>query len=55
MEELAQVVKQACDATNLNISVICNANKEFFSKNPKMVQRLPKEERAYWYWFLKNN
>lgn len=55
METLTQTIKSAETQTGLNISVICDKTKAFYRQNPKLVQRLPKEERAYWYWFLKNH
>jgi hypothetical protein len=55
MEVLSQTIKCAESETGLNIAVICNKTKAFYAQNPKQVQRLPRQERAYWYWFLKNN
>ena len=55
MDEINQIIKSASAATPLNISVIRSQNKAIYIKHPKMVQRLPREERAYWYWFLKNH
>lgn len=55
MEALSQMIKSAESETGLNISVICDRNKAFYAQNPKQVQRLPKQERAYWYWFLKHH
>ncbi|ONG41822.1 hypothetical protein BKE30_03040 [Alkanindiges hydrocarboniclasticus] len=55
MEVLSQTIKCAETETGLNISVICDQTKAFYAQHPKQVQRLPKEERAYWYWFLKNH
>ena len=37
------------------IAVICQQTKDLYLKNPKLIQRLPKEQRAYWYWFLKHH
>lgn len=55
MNELTQTIKTVNAVAPFTLSVICAKNKEFYLKHPKMVQRLPKEERAYWYWFLKNH
>ena len=38
-----------------SIAVICQQTKDLYVKNPKLIQRLPKEQRAYWYWFLKQH
>lgn len=45
----------AVTAAQKNITVICQQNKELYLNNPKLIQRLPKEQRAYWYWFLKHH
>ncbi len=55
MNELTQTIKTVNAVAPFTLSVICQKNKAFYLKHPKMVQRLPKEERAYWYWFLKNH
>ncbi|XID74571.1 hypothetical protein ACF3NA_08580 [Alkanindiges sp. WGS2144] len=52
---LNTAIKAANMRTGLTVSVICPQSKAFYLKNPKMVQRLPRETRAYWYWFLKNH
>lgn len=41
--------------TSRHIAVICQKSKDLYLSNPKLVQRLPKQQRAYWYWFLKNH
>ena len=38
-----------------NIAVICQKSKDLYLANPKLVRRLPREQRAYWYWFLKHH
>ncbi|RYY80300.1 MAG: hypothetical protein EOO69_02590 [Moraxellaceae bacterium] len=55
MEKLVETIRGAQSDTGLNIMVICDRTKAFYTQNPKQVQRLPKQERAYWYWFLKNH
>lgn len=49
MNELTQTIKTVNSVAPFTLSVICQKNKAFYLKHPKMVQRLPKEERAYWY------
>lgn len=47
--------KDTVSATPRSIAVICQQSKDLYLKKPKLIQRLPKEQRAYWYWFLKNH
>ncbi len=42
-------------ASPRSIAVICQQTKDLYLKQPKLIQRLPKEQRAYWYWFLKHH
>lgn len=37
------------------VTVICQQAKDHYLKSPHLTQRLPREQRAYWYWFLKNH
>ncbi|RYY80298.1 MAG: hypothetical protein EOO69_02580 [Moraxellaceae bacterium] len=55
MKTIDNTVKNAAAPFQRNITVICQQNKELYLTNPKLIQRLPKEQRAYWYWFLKHH
>lgn len=55
MNTLSHTIKSAEFETGCNITVISSSTKAFYAQNPKQVQRLPREERAYWYWYLKNH
>lgn len=55
MKAIDGTVKDAVAASPKNITVICQKNKELYRQKPKLIQRLPKEQRAYWYWFLKHH
>lgn len=54
MDALNQALKVAHSTTQWHISVICDQTKALYLSNPKLIQRLPRTERAYWYWFVKN-
>ena len=54
MKTIDEAGKVAVTPSQKNITVICQQNKELYLSNPKLIQRLPKEQRAYWYWFLKH-
>lgn len=45
----------AVTTSRSGIAVICQQTKDLYLKRPKLIQRLPKEQRAYWYWFLKHH
>jgi hypothetical protein len=55
MKSTGGSVKNTIGADSKNIAVICQQTKELYLTNPKLIQRLPKEQRAYWYWFLKHH
>lgn len=55
MKAIDDSVKNAVTPSQRNITVICQQNKDLYLNNPKLIQRLPKEQRAYWYWFLKHH
>lgn len=54
MKTVDAAFKNAVAPSQKNITVICQQNKQLYRDNPKLIQRLPKEQRAYWYWFLKH-